>query len=558
LLTRPENIVHFFRDIHQVKTISKEVLRQRTDDYHRWVEAFAKKRKVPMEWAEKGVRKEDYVRPHLRRMERRNQFGVYFILKSMELGPSFRSAVPRFPVDDPHYRILARQRSRYTHYYFYIRDEVLGPIALCVGSFLPFSVTYYLNGHHFIERELKRAGVQFRKDDNAFLWVADPKTLQAAADRLSPQLIRKQLDHWTWVVGPKFSQKDREAINRSRHYSLQQVEYCRNFIFRRNFPIHKLYERSCDLGLFRLTADKLSQMFGFRLHKRMYGKLATVLERMDHGHHVLRACGKNAVLRRYEKFATFLRLEVLSNNLKDFGLKKSLDNLETVRQTLATVTDRFAEFQAHALDVHVDFPLFQRLALPIPSGNTQIPGIKIQDTRMLRLMEVLLHRGTQLGGWRSRQIHQAILSTFQLSPENYTLTQLRYDLRKLKAHGLIQRDGQRYAYRLTDKGIRVALMFILFHQRICGPLLDGFRMLRKILPKVVGMSLPPLSLAIAGDLAILRIRAQLLPVIIAAALALALRLAADNLLRTINGRQERTLAVRTTAGLARADSSVTR
>ena len=142
-------------------------------------------------------------------------------------------------------------------------------------------------------------------------------------------------------MGPKFSQKDREAINLNRHYSLQQVEYCLNFIFRRNFPIHKLFERSCDLALFRLTADKLSQTFGFRLHKRMRGKLATVLERMDHGHHVLPACGKNAVLRMYEKFTTFLRLEVLSNNLKDFGLKKSLDNLETVRHTLATVTDRF-------------------------------------------------------------------------------------------------------------------------------------------------------------------------------------------------------------------------
>jgi hypothetical protein len=448
-------------------------LRQRTDDYHRWVEAFAKKRQIPMEWAEKGVRKEDYVRPHLRRMERRNQFGVYFILKSMELGPSFRSAVPKFPVDDPHYRILARQRSRYTHYYFYIRDEVLGPIALCVGSFLPFSITYYLNGHHFIERELERASLQFRKDDNAFLWVADQKALQAAADRLSPQIIRQQLDHWTWVVGPKFSQKDRAAINLSRHYSLQQVEYCRNFIFRRHFPIHKLFERSCDLGLFRLTADKLSQMFGFRLHKRLRGKLATVLERMEHGHHVFRACAKNAVLRMYEKFTTFLRLEVLSNNLQDFGLKKSLDNLETVRQTLATVTDRFAQFEAQALDVHVDFPLFQRLALPIPSGNIKIPGIKIQDTRMLRLMEVLLHRGTQVGGWRSRQIHQAILSTFQLTPENYTLTQLRYDLRKLKAHALLDRDGHRYAYRLTDKGIRVALMFVLFHQRICGPLANS-------------------------------------------------------------------------------------
>jgi hypothetical protein len=154
------------------------------------------------------------------------------------------------------------------------------------------------------------------------------------------------------------------------------VEYCRNLVFRRNFPIHKLFERSCDLGLFRLSADKLSQMFGFRLHKRMCGKLATVLEKMEHGHHVLRACGKNAVLRMYEKFSTFLR-QVLSNNLKDFRLKKSLDTLESVRQTLAAFTDRFAAFEAQALDVHVDFPLFQRLALPIPAGNSKIPGIKI-------------------------------------------------------------------------------------------------------------------------------------------------------------------------------------
>jgi len=69
-------------------------------------------------------------------------------------------------------------------------------------------------------------------------------------------------------------------MNLSRHYSLQQVEYCPNFNFRRNFPIHKLFERSCDLGLFRLSADKLSHMFGFRLHRRIRGKLATTLERI--------------------------------------------------------------------------------------------------------------------------------------------------------------------------------------------------------------------------------------------------------------------------------------
>jgi hypothetical protein len=171
LLTRPEKLVYFFRNVHHSGAITKEVLRKRTDEYHRWVEAFARNSQIPVEWAEKGVRKEDYVHPYLQRMERQNRFGVYFILKSMEIGPSFRSSVPRFPVEDPDYRIIARQRCRYTHYYFYIRDEVLGPLSLCVGSFLPFQITCYLNGHHYIERELLRRKIEFRKDDNAFLAV---------------------------------------------------------------------------------------------------------------------------------------------------------------------------------------------------------------------------------------------------------------------------------------------------------------------------------------------------------------------------------------------------
>ncbi len=172
----------------------------------------------------------------------------------------------------------------------------------------------------------------------------------------------------------------------------------------------------------------------------------------------------------YEKFSTFLRVEVCVNRMKDLGLNKGLENLERLRQKLAGITDRFAGFEAQSLNVHVDFPVFQKIALPVTSGKTKIAGIKIHDTRMMRLMEVMLHGGTQLNGWRSADIHQAILTTFGLAANAYTLTQLRYDLRKMKAHGLLERHGGRYLYRLTDKGTRAALMFILFHKRVCGPL----------------------------------------------------------------------------------------
>ncbi len=43
-----------------------------------------------------------------------------------------------------------------------------------VASFFPFQTTYYLNGHSFIEQELKRAGIGFRKEDNAFLASQSP------------------------------------------------------------------------------------------------------------------------------------------------------------------------------------------------------------------------------------------------------------------------------------------------------------------------------------------------------------------------------------------------
>jgi hypothetical protein len=111
--------------------------------------------------------------------------------------------------------------------------------------------------------------------------------------------------------------------------------------------------------------------------------------------------------------------------------------------------------------------------LPVTIGSVRYPGIKIHDTRIIRLLEVLLHNGTTVGGWTTQQIHEAVITTFQLSQKHYGLNQLRYDLRKLKGHALLQRDGRRYAYRLTPKGVDVALLFLFFHKRLCGPLANS-------------------------------------------------------------------------------------
>jgi len=42
-----------------------------------------------------------------------------------------------------------------------------------------------------------------------------------------------------------------------------------------------------------------------------------MLVRSEHCNHLLRAYAKNAVMRMYDKFSTFLLLEALSNKLND-------------------------------------------------------------------------------------------------------------------------------------------------------------------------------------------------------------------------------------------------
>ena len=85
---------------------------------------------------------------------------------------------------------------------------------------------------------------------------------------------------------PKFSDQDRKAVNLRRKDSINQIEYCRNFIFKRNFPIPKVLAHSCEMGLLRLAADNVALLFGVRITRRPRGQLHSVLAKLDHGHHV--------------------------------------------------------------------------------------------------------------------------------------------------------------------------------------------------------------------------------------------------------------------------------
>jgi len=205
-------------------------------------------------------------------MVRAQRYGIYFIFKSMEQGPTFRCTVPKYPTRDPNHRILAPQRSRFTPT---TSTFATRPWAHCDARGLVLPVP----DHLLSQRPLvHRAGVESGRDRlpqkrQRFSPVDDPAALQAAADRLSPALIRERLDYWTLLLGPKFSAKERALISVRRFYAISQIEYCRNFIFKRHFPIHKSSSAAVSWGCGGYPSTRSRRSSARASPKKLHGNL---------------------------------------------------------------------------------------------------------------------------------------------------------------------------------------------------------------------------------------------------------------------------------------------
>ena len=469
-LIKESDIIYFFKNVNKEKEINKETLSKRTNDYNKWLDSYSRKNKIPLEWAEKKARKEEVVKPYLNKMIKEGKTGVYYIMKSMEQGTTYRSLKPKYKTQDPDYCIINKQRSRFTHYYFYIYDEILGNMSIRVASYLPFNTTYFINAHSYIEQELKKMGINYRKEDNAFLSPVDSNIIQETGDRFTSDVIRKRLDYWSFIVAPKFSKKERETMNLNRNYYIMQIEYSTNFIFKRNFRIRELFQRACQSGIINLSYDTILRMFGQNPKRQIKGRVSSVLEKFNDTMHVFRVYFKKSFLKQYHKCSCFLRNELVCNDLKDFKLKKSLDNLENVKNHFAGILDNFAEFQGHLYNINFSSDVFNQLSKPVLSGKVKVPGIKIENDRIIRLMEFLLRFASGFDLIRARNIYNIILKSYGIEEQDYTFNQLQYDLRKLKAHGIIEKINKTQCYRLTDFGKRVCILFTLFRKNIYGPI----------------------------------------------------------------------------------------
>jgi hypothetical protein len=94
-----------------------------------------------------------------------------------------------------------------------------------------------------------------------------------------------------------------------------------------------------------------------------------------------------------------LRTEAASNNVNDYGVNKSVQNLPALRNALSAINDNYLNVQQDIVETFIDRGQLRELAEPTitPTGK-RIPGLKLDHPRQLALMHAVVRFAHIAGG----------------------------------------------------------------------------------------------------------------------------------------------------------------
>jgi hypothetical protein len=296
------------------------------------------------------------------------------------------------------------------------------------------------------------------------------------ADQLKPQHILACAHRWLAQLIPFFTDRERRHLGFGYRLFISQVEYCTNLVFDRRAALDRLSERLLDLNRTIGAPDKIAVIFGRRVTKRTDAGLKTQISDHGRGQPVIRSDYKSSSIKQYVRDHLILRTEATSYHTPDLGVGKNVENLPQLRQQMAASTERYLDVQQDVLETFVDRGQLAELRQPtVTPGGHRTPGLKLDDPRLLAVLQALTCfaylAGT--GCFRTKDLQPRAAAALGKTTDTYTLSQLRYDLAKLRAKGLVERVPGTQTYRLPATGYRLAVLYLKLFHKIYAPLTAG-------------------------------------------------------------------------------------
>jgi hypothetical protein len=436
--------------------------------FRKAVTEFAAEGDIPVIRFAKGDRKLEVMRPHLDRLARGGGTGVAAIGVAQEFQRVFTGTtyhcdeggggVPRFG--------YAKADRRVNAYYFYLVDEVFGPAFIKVCAYFPYPVKIWLNGHEYAKRAARAEGIGFTELDNGFATTEDPAALQRICDTLTSGVIRVFCERWWARLPLPLTDADR-AAGYWWDISMRQVEVSRTIVFDAPRAARSFFEALCTDNLDIGRPEEMQVIFGRRVRTPPPGGYRTRLLRS--GDEVtLNAHFRHSRVKSYLKCGKAFRIETVINDAGDLGLLRGLEHLEELSVKARDVNRRMVDAFRVGQGAVLASPAFERVARPTLVEGRRAPALRFGDPRVMALAGALCALVHTITGFTNRSLRAQVAI---LLGEPYSMSQMSYDLRRLRLKGLITRLPHTNTYVLTDEGQRVAIFYTKLHNRLLRPLL---------------------------------------------------------------------------------------
>ena len=364
---------------------------------------------------------------------------------------------------------FVKEERRVGMYYFYVLDPEFGPSFIKVCTYFPYPAKIWCNGHEWAKRQADREHLAYSALANGFAACGDPARLQAICDRFSPRDIERFFRRWQAVIPMPFSEADR-AAGYDYELSMRQVEVSRTIVFDDPRRARGFFESlvSDNIGIGRpaevhavFGRDRRGRTTSRPFSTRVFSPGTEV--HMDFSY-------KHSRVKQYLKEGRALRIETVVNKPKDLAVLSRLEHLGELVDKARQVNDRLLMIERAGQGCAIGSALFERIHQPYIREGQRTGAFRFGDQRAMALAGALCLVVHAVTGFTNKSLRGQVAG---LLGRDYSSSQMSYDLRRLRLHGLIARTPGTNSYTVTAEGIRVAVFYSKLEARLLRPLLEA-------------------------------------------------------------------------------------
>lgn len=364
------------------------------------------------------------------------------------------------------------------HVYRYFLHPTFGLIGTRLQTWFPFNIQIWLNGREWLSRQLESKGSQFKRADNCFTWLADPK--------LAQRLMDKQLQtDWPHALG-----RIARSLNLLHHaifkpwpmdyyWSAYQSEWATDLLFVNPRALAELFPSLTRHAMLHFQSPDVLRFLGRKAHGNFTGELTTSFKDRAEGVRIKHWINGNSI-KMYDKTGSVLRVETTIGRTADFKvfrpahhhpngkldwkpLRKGVADLHRRAEVSQRSNERYLEALAAVQDTTPCAKLLDLVARPLVDDGKRVRALRIGDPDDLALLQAISRGEFATAGFRNRDIRRR-LHPNATSPDDIPRLSARTGrrLRLLRAHRLIRKVQKTHRYVLTERGqLLTAALFAL-------------------------------------------------------------------------------------------------